>query len=172
MDGETSGAVLDHETAEAERAEAERIAAEEALAADAAGETPDPGHPDENADNPGVGQEPGDEPASKPGPNKGDAPEVPDEPEDQGPQIMVEGSQLSLAVGGKKPTSATVRLTGGKVQIPAGQLEKGKAITVLVTAIVDDVGFKDLRDPKTKQIVGCERRHKAFITGTELLEQE
>jgi hypothetical protein len=79
------------------------------------------------------------------------------------------GGQLSLEVGGKRPTGGTVTLTGGKFSLPKGQFVKGERIVVRVEAIVDKVAFKDQTDAKTRQIVGCERQHEARITGTALL---
>jgi hypothetical protein len=165
METETSGAVADHEEAERERAEAERIAAEEALAA----ETPEPDTSEENADNPGVGQDVGDEPAEKPGPNEGPAPAQ--EPEGQGPYLDGPG-QLSLNVGGKRPDGSSIRLAGGKIDMPRGEFKKGEEIVLMVRASVTGLAFIDKVDPKTHTVTGCDRRHTAQIRSVELLENE
>jgi hypothetical protein len=75
-------------------------------------------------------------------------------------------SQLSFDIGGKAPTSATLTLTGGKIEIE-GQFEKGEIVDLHIQARVNDVGFKDQEDSKTGQVVGCERRQKARIIGVE-----
>jgi hypothetical protein len=145
MESSTSGAVMDHHEAQAERdaAEAERLAEEQA-ALDS-------------------------EPSQTPEPTAG--PEDPEPEEPQGPSIKIEGAQLSLDVGGKKPTGASLRLTGGKVDIPTGQLRKGQKIAVLVEASVDAIEFVDIKDAKTGTIVGCDRRHKARITSVALYDE-
>jgi hypothetical protein len=85
------------------------------------------------------------------------------------PAIELDG-QLSFEVGGKEPTSTTIRLTGGKVSIDAGQLEKGQDVILRVVARVSEVAFVDELDATTKQPVACERRHKARIVDVGLLE--
>jgi hypothetical protein len=80
--------------------------------------------------------------------------------------LVLEGSgQLTLNVGGgKQPTSSTLRLTGGKVDVEGG-FSKGETVVVRIEAVVNEVGFKDEHDSKTGQVVGCQRNHKARITG-------
>ncbi len=81
--------------------------------------------------------------------------------------LIVDGSgQLGFDVGGKTPTSATLTLTGGKIEIE-GQFEKGEIVDLHIQARVNDVGFKDNEDSKTGQVVGCERRQKARIISVE-----
>ncbi len=159
---ETSGAVADHEEAERERQEAERIALEEAIAAEEAeADLDEAAEAERNAP-----------PESEP---DGGVPETsePDESADLEQGVVIEASgQLSLNPGGKKPTGASLRLTGGKVDIVTGELRKGQKVTVMVQASVDAVEFVDIKDPKTQTVVGCDRRHKARITSVELLEQE
>lgn len=159
-----SGAVLDHEEAEAERAEAERIAEDEALAAAAIDETP--GTPDDDPD-----AEPADEPAQEPG--DGDNPSGQEAALGEVELVIDAGGQLSFAVGGKKPTGSSIRLTGGKISIPSGsgQLHKGDDVVLRVVARVAEVAFVDELDPKTQQVVGSERRHKARIINVGLLSE-
>lgn len=95
--------------------------------------------------------------------------------EDAGGELaLVVGAdgQLSFAVGGKQPTSSSIRLTGGSIQIPLGQLKKGEDIELRVVARVSAVEFVDTLDGTTKQAVGCERRHKARIVDIGLLAGE
>lgn len=97
-------------------------------------------------------------------------PDARQEPTEEELALVIDGSdQLSFNVGGKAPTSATLRLTGGKLEVE-GQFDKGQVIAVRVEAVVDDIGFKDKTDPKTSQVVGCERRQKARIVGVDLIE--
>lgn len=77
-----------------------------------------------------------------------------------------EGGQLAFtfSVGGKLPTSTMLRLMGGKIEVE-GEFEKGEKIVLQVIGSVDAIEFVDIKDPKTGQVVGCERRHKARIVG-------
>lgn len=79
------------------------------------------------------------------------------------------GGQLSLEVGGKRPTAATLTLTGGKVTLPKGQFVKGERIVVRVEATVRGVKLQDQVDAKTRQVVGCERQHFAPIENVTLV---
>lgn len=79
------------------------------------------------------------------------------------------GGQLSFDVGGRPPTSSSLSLTGGKLEIE-GQFEKGETVVIRVEAVVNSVGFKDEHDPKTGQVVGCARQQKARIVGVQRLE--
>lgn len=96
---------------------------------------------------------------------------------DPGPQDPHDGDddeatgplQLSFAVGGKKPTCSALTMVGGKLDIPES-FRKGQKIVLRVELEVGEVGFKDQTDPKTGQVVGCERRHKARVIGHSLLE--
>ncbi len=81
-------------------------------------------------------------------------------------EIKVDGTtQLELfKLGGKLPTSATIKLTGGKVALVEGEaFNKGDRIRFSGEAVVNDVGQKDAHDPKTGQVVNCEQRHEARI---------
>lgn len=120
------------------------------------------GRADIDAAHKALGTAPGEVPNMDPGPQDvydGD----PDETEPTGPL------QLSFAVGGKQPTCAALTLTGGKLDI-AASFKKGQKIVMRVELEVGEVGFKDQTDPKTGQVVGCERRHKARVIGHRLIE--
>ena len=77
--------------------------------------------------------------------------------------------QLSFAVGGKKVTTGSVRLVGGKVDVD-GNFEKGQRIVLRVEAVITEVAFRDKKDPKTGNVTGCDRAHKATVTGLALEE--
>lgn len=79
------------------------------------------------------------------------------------------GGQLSFAVGGKRPTVSGLRLVGGKVDVE-GSFAKGQKIVFRVEAEVGEIAFIDQHDPKTRQVIGCERRHKARIVGVNVIE--
>lgn len=85
-------------------------------------------------------------------------------------ELYVEGStgQLGFDVGGKAPTTSTLRLQGGKVDIE-GQFEKDDRIVLRVELVVREVAFRDDVDSKTGQVVGCARNHKAHVVGIERL---
>lgn len=83
---------------------------------------------------------------------------------DNGSEPVGGSGQLSWNVGGERPSTASLRLVGGRVDIE-GEFKKGERIVLRVECEVREVAFKDETDKATGQIVGCERRHKAAITG-------
>ena len=83
--------------------------------------------------------------------------------------VIETGSQLSFAVGGKKATTGSVRLVGGKIDVD-GNLEKGQRIVLRVEAVITEIAFRDKKDPKTGNVTGCDRAHKATVTGLALEE--
>lgn len=88
---------------------------------------------------------------------------VPNPPE----EIRVDGTtQLGIFdVGGKRATSASIRLSGGKILLVDGQAyHKGDVITFSGTAVVREVGQRDKPDPKTGIVVSAEQKHVAQIT--------
>jgi hypothetical protein len=68
--------------------------------------------------------------------------------------------KIGFKVGGKKPTSVSLRLAGGKVEVQQ-ELEKGSLVRISYLARVTGVHFTDSDDPKTGQVVGCERKQIA-----------
>jgi len=90
------------------------------------------------------------------------------EGEEGPPPIIIEGDgQLNLQVGGRKPDKATVKLRGGSINIPAGQLKKGDVLNLLVKVQVAEVHLVDKIDNTTGEITEVERRHVAKIKGVE-----
>jgi hypothetical protein len=82
-----------------------------------------------------------------------------------GDLVVEAGGQLSLSVGGgKQPTSSTLRLVGGRLEVD-GQYAKGESVVFRVECVVSSIEFKDEHDAKTGQVVGCNRNHRARITG-------
>jgi hypothetical protein len=90
----------------------------------------------------------------------------PEVPEDETPEVqefvMQGNGQLSFALGSsaKKPTGASLRIVGGRVDV-AGQFEKGEVVRVELVLRIDEIAFVDEIDRQTSQVVSCERRHKA-----------
>lgn len=80
--------------------------------------------------------------------------------------LVLEGdtAQLSLSVGGKKPTVSKCSLVGGKLEIE-GQVEKGQVIRATVELRVGGVAFEDKIDSGTQEPVGCTRTHKLRVVG-------
>lgn len=79
--------------------------------------------------------------------------------------LVVDGNgQLTLSVGGKRPTTSSLRLVGGRVEVE-GQFDKGERLVLRIECEVREVAFRNEVDVKTGQVVGCERRQKASITG-------
>lgn len=86
-------------------------------------------------------------------------------------EILLDGTtELTLFdVGGKQPTRATIKFTGGKVKLVHGQaFKKGDRIRFSGEAIVNVLAQKDEHDPKTGQVVDCEQRHEARIVDLRL----
>jgi hypothetical protein len=81
-------------------------------------------------------------------------------------EIVVAGTQESLFdVGGKQPSSASLRLMGGAYKLLQGQgFSKGEVVTFSGTAIIREVAMRDSTDPKTKRVVSAEQKHLAEIT--------
>lgn len=86
------------------------------------------------------------------------------------PSLELAG-QLSFDVGGKAPTSATIRLTGGRVNLDAGDIRKGEDLVLRVVVRVKAIEFVDELDPNTRQVVACEKRAKGPIVDVGLLEE-
>jgi len=80
--------------------------------------------------------------------------------------IIVSGIEMSYpSMGGKKPTSATLKLVGGKVTVAEGTaFRKGETVKFSGTAVINFVGQKDKHDSATQQVTGAEQRHEARIT--------
>jgi hypothetical protein len=98
-------------------------------------------------------------------PLQDDSPARPEQPPVD--DIIVAGTtQLGLFdAGGKKPSSASLRLTGGKVLLVDGQaLRKGDVIRGHFTAVVREVAQRDKPDPATGIVVSAEQKHSAQIT--------
>ena len=74
--------------------------------------------------------------------------------------------QLSLNVGGADPTSSKLSFSG--TLDVEGAYQKGGTIVCRLTAVVDEVSFKDTLDKDTGQLTGCERKHKARIVSIDV----
>lgn len=74
------------------------------------------------------------------------------------PELETPSGQFALVVGGKEPTSNSLRVSGGKVDTEA-EYEKGTTVKFVQEFRVDEVHFIDKKDPKTGQVVASERKH-------------
>ena len=93
----------------------------------------------------------------------------PQQPEPQPPveELRVDGTaQLGMFdAGGKKPGGATLRLSGGAIELVDGKAyRKGDVLTFSGTAIVREVGQRDKEDRATGIVVSCTQKHVAVIT--------
>jgi hypothetical protein len=82
-------------------------------------------------------------------------------------ELRVDGTvQLGLFnAGGKKPTSATITLSGGACELLDGKAyQKGDVIEFSGTAVVREVGQVDKADGKTGIVVSAKQKHVARIT--------
>lgn len=88
-------------------------------------------------------------------------------------EMRVDGTtQLGMFdSGGKKPTSSSIRLTGGKVELVDGKaFRKGDVVRLEVVAIVREVAQRDKPDRQTGIVVDCQQKHIAEITDVRLAE--
>src|SRR6185295_980137 len=87
--------------------------------------------------------------------------------------VSIAGSstQLTLTLGGKTPTTSSMRLLGGGIKVE-GEFKKGDVVKFSGVARVVEVGAKDEIDDKTLKPVGCERRHRARILELNAVEVE
>lgn len=82
-------------------------------------------------------------------------------------ELRVDGTaQLSaFDLGGKRASSSSLRLSGGKILLVDGQaFRKGDVIHFEGTAVVRELGQRDKPDPKTGIVVAAEQKHVAQIT--------
>lgn len=98
----------------------------------------------------------------------GDMPPADPEPEHEplAEDIIVAGLEMEpIDCGGKKPTAATLKLTGGSVKLMNGTyFKKGTRIRFEGWAVVNDVGVKDTHDTATQQVTDATQQHSARIT--------
>jgi len=74
-------------------------------------------------------------------------------------EVVIEGDgQLSLTIGGKKPTVSKVVIRGGAVAME-GQLQKGEHVTLELEVVVAEVHVIDKRDSQTREVVETVRKH-------------
>lgn len=72
-------------------------------------------------------------------------------------------------LGGKRPQTAVLSLTGAKLEIdPDNGPRKGDTITGTFEAVVLEVGQRDKQDAQTGMIVECKQRHVAAVTNLSL----
>lgn len=75
-------------------------------------------------------------------------------------------AQLTFEVGGHVPTSSTLVLKGGAIELPDGaEYRKGQRITLSIEAVISEVAFSDKTDAETGDVTGCKRKHAARIDG-------
>ena len=86
------------------------------------------------------------------------------EPEDDGPQLVIpgtEGVKLSNTVGGKRPTESTFKIRSISLPIQGNvQLDKDSELWIAVKVAIDSVEHRNRRDAQT--IVGVVREHTAY----------
>lgn len=97
---------------------------------------------------------------------KPDEPDLPGEGEgdDEIEEPVVEGSesQLSLAIGGRKPEESRITLAGGAFKM-SGQFKKGERVRLFVEGTVDEVATRDNRDRKLNLITSTTRTHTLTV---------
>lgn len=85
-------------------------------------------------------------------------------------EIIVRGVEMDYAeLGGKKPTGASVTLTGAKALLEVGTaLQKGTTIRFAGIAVVSEVKQKDKVDPETQQVTDAKQVHTARVLDFEI----
>lgn len=84
------------------------------------------------------------------------------------PAIVLPGEgKLSLSIGGEAPDKATVKLRGGSIPVPAGQMKKGEVLNLMVKVQIAEVHVVDKINNATGEITETERRHVAKIKAVE-----
>jgi len=81
-------------------------------------------------------------------------------------EIRVDGTTQLAAfdMGGKRATTSSIRLTGGRALIEDGKAySKGEVVHFSGTAVIREVGQRDKPDPQTGIVVSCEQKHLAEI---------
>jgi hypothetical protein len=132
---------------------------------------PEPPQPDEpqppaDPDAPPDGDQPADTPPNE---AQADLPNGDDHASDEAIELILgSDNQLSLSVGGKKPTASEFKVVGGAVAVE-GQFKKGDIVRAHVTLRVGEVAFADKVDGEGT-ITDTTRRHKARIESIRRIE--
>lgn len=75
------------------------------------------------------------------------------------PLYVEQHGQIVFEVVGKAPTSQSLRLYGGKIELTADQVvHKGDWLELRVIGVVRRQGFVDTEDEKTSQVVSCDQQ--------------
>lgn len=98
--------------------------------------------------------------------------EGPEEAVEQDPalpplRMVGEGKQLTLAIGGGKPTKSEVKLRGGSIEIDSGEFAKGEFVDVVARCRVRGVHIEDHFDRQTGEVTQTIRRHILVIENIE-----
>jgi len=87
-------------------------------------------------------------------------------------ELLIEGDgQLSLTIGGKKPTVSKMVIRGGQIPF-SGEAKKGDHLTLRIRGRVAAIHVTDTIDVKTRDVVETTRKHVLRIEGAELLLDE
>lgn len=81
------------------------------------------------------------------------------------------GNEITLTVGGKKPTGSVVVLRGGRIPLE-GQMKKGELIDLRLRVRCVDIQFPDKIDSKTGEVTETNRVHVVKATQIQRLPSE
>lgn len=102
---------------------------------------------------------PGEEQPTGEGAEGGETGEEEQEPAFPKPELLGEG-QLTLNVGGEKPTLSQIKMGGASIDVPNnGEFKKGQMIDVVVRCRVAEVTIGDKFDNTTGTVTDVYRRH-------------
>lgn len=71
--------------------------------------------------------------------------------------------QLTLDVGGRKPTGSVLKIKGYDMPL-IGQFPKNKTLKLMIDVSIEHVSMKTVRD-RDRHIIGTDRIHHAEVTG-------
>jgi hypothetical protein len=121
---------------------------------------PEPPQPDEqpmpDQDLPPDGDQPADTPPNE---AEADLPDGDDHGEEAVSELLIEGNkQLSLNVGGAKPTESVFKIQGGKLSVE-GQFSKGDIVQLAVTVRIGAVTVADKINSEHGNVESTTRAH-------------
>ena len=107
--------------------------------------------------------------------NGPDDPEVPlegegDDSVETHEEVRIPGDgQLSLSVGGEKPTASKILIRGGQIPFD-GQMKKGDRVTITMELRCAEVHLIDTIDTSTREVTQTTRKHVLKVESTQKVE--
>lgn len=84
--------------------------------------------------------------------------------------VVIPGDgQLSLSVGGEKPTVSKILIRGGQIPF-TGQMKKGEHVTITMELRCAEVHLIDKIDSNTREVTETVRKHVLKVEGAQKVE--